>query len=221
MRKVARTGKPVIISVGYASQEEVGFAIDTLRSNGAGDVAALHCVTGYSAEPKLEDMHLKNIQDLKDRFGVISGFSDNNAGIEIPLMAAAAGASIIEKHLILDRQSGGPDAQFSLEPSELKELVARIRTLESGKEKTVVSEVASGKVHYGPVNKLEEYNKRWRRSLFAGKDIKKGELFTKENVRDVRPAFGLETKYYDQVLGRKAAEDIQFATPLSWNLIEK
>ncbi len=219
LRKVAQTKKPVILSVGYASQDEVKFAVDTLRANGSGDIAVLHCVTGYSAEPKLEDMHLTNIRDLRDRFGVVSGFSDNNAGIEIPLMAAAAGASIIEKHLILDRQSGGPDAQFSLEPQELKELVKKIRTLESGKEKATVSDVALGKVHYGPINKLEEYNKRWRRSLFAGKDIKKGELFTKENVRDVRPAFGLETRYYDQVIGKRAVKDIEFADPLSWDLI--
>ena len=219
LKKIAQTGKPVIISFGYSSEEEVQFALDTLRNNGAKDIVALHCVTGYSDQPKLGDVHLRNIKDLRDRFGVISGFSDNNAGIEIPLMAVAAGASVIEKHFILDRKMGGPDARFSIEPQELKELVARTRALESGKENISVPESALGKVHYGPQNELEKYNLRWRRSLFAGKDIKKGELFTKENVRDVRPAFGLETKYYDKVIGRRAAKDIEFATPLSWELI--
>lgn len=219
LRKVAQTGKPVIISFGYSSEEEVQFVLDTLKANGAKDIVALHCVTSYSDQPKLEDMHLRNIVDLQERFRVESGFSDNNAGIDIPVMAVAAGASVIEKHFILNRKMGGPDARFSIEPNELKALVERIRALEFGKEKITVPEIALGKVHYGPTNATEEYNKRWRRSLFAGKDIKKGELFTKENVRDVRPAFGLETKYIDQVLGKKAAKDIEFATPLSWDLI--
>lgn len=220
LRKVAQTGKPVIISFGYSSEEEVKWALDVLRANGAKDIAALYCVTGYSDNPKLEDMHLRNIQDLRDRFGVASGFSDNNAGIEIPLMAAAAGAKVIEKHFILDRKMGGPDARFSIEPQELKELVQRIRALEAGKEKVMVPESALGEVHYGPQNDIEKYNLRWRRSLFAGKDIKKGELLIRDNVRDVRPAFGLETKYYDKVLGKRAAKDIEFATPLSWDLIQ-
>ncbi len=226
LKKVAQTGKPVIVSVGYASEDEVRFAIDTLRAHGSGDIAVLHCVTGYSAHPKWEDMNLKTIQDIRERFGVVAGFSDNNAGIEIPVMAARAGAAIIEKHLILDRKTGGPDAEFSLEPQELKAMVTAIRDLENrGEHKPVPVAMPAcpvgrlGKVHYGPNNKLEEYNKRWRRSLFAGKDIKKGELFTKENVRDVRPAFGLETKFYDKVIGKKAASDIEFGTPLSWDII--
>ncbi len=219
LRKVAETLKPVIISFGYSSEEEVKFALTTLRENGAKDIVALHCVTGYSDQPRLEDMHLRNIQDLHDRFGVVSGFSDNNAGIDIPIMAVAVGASVIEKHFIISRKDGGPDARFSIEPEELKEMVSKIRALESGKKNQVVPEVALGKVHYGPINVIEEYNKRWRRSLFTGKDIKKGELFTKENVRDVRPAFGLETKYFDEIIGKRAAKDIEFATPLSWDLI--
>lgn len=220
LRKIAKTGKPVIISFGYSSEEEVKFAINVLRSNGADKIAALHCVTGYSGNPKLGDMHLANIADLHNRFGVVSGFSDNNAGIEIPVMAVRAGASVVEKHLILDRKFGGPDAQFSLEPREFKEMVRRIREIEGGKSDALPENIL-GKVHYGPQNKLEEYNKRWRRSLFAAKEIKKGELFTEYNVRSVRPAFGLETKFYDEVIGKKAAKDIEFATPLSWNLILK
>ena len=135
------------------------------------------------------------------------------------IFAAASGARIIEKHFILDRNQGGPDARFSLEPSELKELVNRIRAMESGSEKIKVPKKALGVAHYGPVSALEAYNKRWRRSLFAGKDIKKGERFTPQNVRDVRPAFGLETKHYDEVIGKRAAKDIAFATPLTWEMI--
>ena len=220
LRKVAQTGKPVIISFGYSSETEVEFALETLRKFGTEEIVGLHCVTGYAAEPKLEDMRLSNIRDLQERFHVVAGFSDNNAGIDIPLMAVASGASVIEKHFILDRKKGGPDAQFSLEPAELKTLVSRIRALETGKEKVDVRDAALGTPHYGPTNELEEYNKRWRRSLFVGKDIKKGELFTKENVRDVRPAFGLETKHYDEVVGKRASRDIEFATPLSWEMIE-
>lgn len=220
LRKVARTGKPVIMSVGYASLQEIEFALKTLRENGAKDIAVLHCVTGYSGKPEVADMHLSTIKDLQTRFGVVGGFSDNNAGIEIPLMAVAAGAGVIEKHIILDRKQGGPDAQFSLEPSELKEMVRSIRVVESGEMKLSVAQKLLGKSHYGPANALEEYNRRWRRSLFAGEDIKRGELFTRENVRDVRPAFGLETKYYDEVVGKRATKDIDFATPLAWDMVQ-
>ncbi|MDO8564871.1 MAG: pseudaminic acid synthase, partial [bacterium] len=185
LRKVAQTKKPVILSIGYASLEEVQFALDTLRKYGATDIALLHCVTGYAAEPKEEDMHLSTIADIQKRFGVVAGFSDNNAGIEIPLSAVRAGASIIEKHLILDRSLGGPDARFSLLPAEFREMVQSIRAMESGATNIAVPKQTLGTPHYGPMNALETYNKRWRRSLFSGKDIKKGELFTKENVRDV------------------------------------
>ncbi|HBV00764.1 MAG TPA: pseudaminic acid synthase [Candidatus Taylorbacteria bacterium] len=220
LRKIAQTRKPVIISFGYSSEEEIQFALHTLKGFGAKDIVALHCVTGYSDSPRLADMHLSNIEDLRKRFGVVAGFSDNNAGIEIPLMAVASGASVIEKHFILNRSKGGQDAKFSLEPRELKELISRIRALETGTEIVSVPKDALGTPHYGPTNELEAYNKRWRRSLFSGADIKKGEVFTERNVRDVRPAFGLETKYYDEVIGKRATCDISFATPLSWEMIE-
>lgn len=221
LRKVGRTGKPAIMSVGYASVEEIAFALKTLRENGAKEIAVLYCVTGYSSEPVPRDMNLLTIADIKKRFGVVAGFSDNNAGIDIPLMAARSGASIIEKHLILDRKKGGPDAEFSLEPAELKELVLRIRAWEAGREKLMVSKRALGVAHYGPLSETERYNKRWRRSLFSAKEIKKGELFTPQNVRDIRPSFGLETKYFDEVIGKHATTDIPFATPLSWKMIEE
>ena len=221
LRKVARTGKPVIVSIGYASLDEVKFALDTLINNGAKDIAILHCVTGYSGNPKMGDMNLKTIADIRERFGLVSGFSDNNAGIEIPVMAVMAGASIVEKHMILDRKTGGPDSNFSLEPQEFKEMVARIRKVENKNMETEVPEVVLGAIHYGPNNKLEEYNKRWRRSLFAVRAIKAGELFTKDNIRSIRPAFGLTTKYCDELIGKKAVMDIEFATPISWEMVDR
>lgn len=220
LRKVARTGKPVIMSVGYASVEEIEFALKTLRENGAKEIALLHCATGYAEQPEITGIHLSTIRDLQTRFKVVGGFSDNNAGIDIPLLAVASAARILEKHIILDRRRGGPDARFSLEPAELKEMIRQIRTVESGKKAVTVSGQALGKPHYGSTNAIEEYNKRWRRSLFSGRNIRKGELFTKENVRDVRPAFGLSTRYFDGIMGKRAARDIPFATPLSFDVIE-
>ncbi|MDD5431147.1 MAG: pseudaminic acid synthase [Candidatus Pacebacteria bacterium] len=211
LRKIAKTGKPVIMSVGYAPEEEVRFALKTLRDNGAKDIAILHCVTGYSDNPVLEEMNLRTIKDISEKFEVVGGFSDNNAGTEIPVMAALSGAAIIEKHLIISRKDGGPDPRFSVEPAEMKKMIEEIRRAEK----------ALGKIHYGTANQTEEYNKRFRRSLFVSKDIKKGETFTAENIRSVRPAFGLETKYFDEIVGKKATKDIEFGTPLSWEMVDK
>jgi pseudaminic acid synthase len=219
LKYVASTGKPVILSIGYATRDEVEEAIETLRKNGTREIAVLHCVTAYAEVPPVQMMNLRTIRDIATRFGVVSGFSDNNGGIEFPVMAVQGGASIIEKHLILDRALEGPDARFSLEPDELKEMVKQIR--EGVKSSGERWEQALGNAQYGPVNETEEYNRRWRRSLFVAKDMKKGEVFTKENLRDVRPAFGLPTKHYEEVLGKKAAQDIEFATPLTWEMIEK
>ena len=219
LRKVAQTGKPVIISLGYASMEDADFAIRTLRENGAEDIAALHCVTGYETEPDMTNMNLATIKDITDRFSVVGGFSDNNAGIEAPLIAASAGASIIEKHLILSRSVGGPDARFSIEPAEFKLLVEKLKKGDYTTDEAVMSS-ALGRVNYGPASATEEHNKCFRRSLFISKDIKKGERFTPENIRSVRPAFGLHTKHFDEIMGRTAAADIEFGTPLSWDLIK-
>ena len=138
------------------------------------------------------------------------------------MMAVAAGASIIEKHLILRRADGGPDAQFSLEPDELAAMIEHIRVYEDTGvnpfDQGVVAK-AMGDVHYGPLNKTEEYNRRFRRSIFADKDIKKGEALTPTNIRVIRPAFGLEPKFFDSVLGKRAAGDIERGTPITWNMI--
>lgn len=209
LKKVAKTKKPVILSIGYASLAEVKEAIKTLRDNGTKEIAVLHCITSYSNKPMIENMNLKTILDIQKRFNVISGFSDNNAGIEAPIIAAILGASIIEKHFILKRSSGGPDAEFSIEPKEMRQMVENIRRAEK----------AMGKAHYGPANKAEEYNKRFRRSLFAVKDIKRQEQFNKGNIRSIRPAFGLNPKYLRRIIGKKASRDIKIGTPLTWDFI--
>ena len=219
LRKVAQTGKPVIISLGYASMEDADFAIKTLRENGAREIVALHCVTGYETEPDLSAMNLATIKDVAERFGVVPGFSDNNAGIEASLIAAAAGAVVIEKHLILNRKNGGPDARFSVEPGEFKIMVEKLKNGDMPEESKV--KIGLGRVHYGPASETEEHNKRFRRSLFAARDIKKGEKFSSKNIRSVRPAFGLHTRHFDEIIGLTATSDIEFGTPLNWDLIKK
>ncbi len=209
LKRIARTRKPVILSVGFGNLAEIALALKTLRAYGAREIAVLHCVTGYSDRPKLEDMNLSTIMDIRKRFGVVAGFSDNNAGIETAIAAAAYGASIIEKHFILDRRDPSPDARFSITPAEMKLMVETIR----GMEKSL------GRPHYGPSNATEAYNKRFRRSLFVVEDVKRGERFTLKNVRSIRPAFGLPPKFLDQVIGKTAKKDITKGTPLRLGLI--
>ena len=209
--RIANTRKPVIMSVGFASVNEIKTAIESLRANGTRQIAILHCVTAYSKEPKLDEMNLRTIGDISETFGVVAGFSDNNAGNEIPVQAAIAGAAIVEKHLILKRSSGGPDARFSIEPDEFERMTLNIRKAEE----------ALGNVHYGPASPAEEYNKHFRPSIWVIKDIKKGDKFKKENIRCVRPGNGLSPKHYEKILGLRAKVNIEQVTPLSWDLIEK
>lgn len=210
LRRVAQTGKPVIMSVGFASQEEVESALATLRENGAKEIAVLHCVTAYSDRPVIDEMNLKTMLDIRDRYGVVAGFSDNNGGVEVPIVAAAMGASIIEKHFIMEREEGGADARFSVQPEEFKTMVENIRRQERIK----------GIVKYGVQSEQEKQNTFFRRSLFVVKDIKKGELFSAENIRSIRPSSGLPTKYYDGILGKTATQDVERGTPLNWDVIE-
>lgn len=210
LKRVAKTGKPVIMSVGFASLEEIDFSVSVLREHGAKDISLLHCVSMYSEMPDVGDMNLRTISDLRERYGVVSGFSDNNFGTDVPVLAVAAGASIIEKHFTTNRDNGSFDARFSLNAGDWKKMVDEIRKVEK----------ILGEVHYGPANQAEAYNRRFRRSLFVARDMKKGELFTKENVRDIRPADGLETRYFDEILGKAASQDVEAGTPLSWPLIQ-
>ncbi len=210
LKKIASTGKPVIISIGFASRDEAAEAVATLRENGSKDIAVLHCVTAYADTPQADAMNLSTMRDIAERFNAVSGFSDNNGGIEFPIAAVYAGASVLEKHLILDKSAGGPDARFSIEPAELRALVEGVREAER----------ALGSAHYGPTNTEEERYRNLRRSLFAVEDIQAGEAFTRKNVRVIRPAYGLAPKYIDSVLGRTATKNIERGTPLSWELVK-
>lgn len=211
LRRVARTGKPIILSAGFATKDEVAEAVATLREYGALDISILHCVTAYSDDPKTSEINLRTMLDIRDQFSVVPGFSDNNAGIEIPVLAAAMGADIIEKHFMIERAEGGPDARFSVEPNEFAEMVRRIR----------LNEKIMGKVNYGSQGEQEKENTYFRRSLFAVQDIKAGEQFTPENVRSIRPSAGLPTKNFDVIMESFARVDIARGTPLAWDLINK
>ena len=210
LRSIAQTGKPVIMSVGFATYDEVAWAVETLRTNGAKDIIILHCVTGYAGSPDLDAMNLRTMLDIKEKFNVSVGFSDNNAGVVVPVTAVAMGATVIEKHFMIDREEGGPDARFSVQPNEFEEMVKQIRETER----------IMGVVKYGCQSEQEQQNTFFRRSLFVVKDVKKGELYTSENIRSIRPSVGMETKHYDAVLGKKASQDIACGTPLQWKLID-
>ncbi len=188
LKKIAATGKPIIMSVGFATEEEVEYSLSVLRKYGAKEIVLLHCVTAYSDDPQANEMNLQTMLDIPGRFGVPAGFSDNNIGTEIPIVAATMGAVVLEKHFTMDRSLGGPDARFSLEPQEWTHMVQTIRRIETMK----------GKVHYGCQSDKEEQNKFFRRSLFAVADIKVGEAFTPENIRSIRPSIGMPTCHYDE-----------------------
>lgn len=209
LKRLGQTGKPVIVSVGYGSEEEIWAAVKTLRASGAGAIALLHCVTAYDRVTPRADLHLSNIRDLAERFGVVSGFSENAGGIESAVLAVAAGAALVEKHLILDHNNGGPDAVFSITPVELEQMVREIRQMEQ----------ALGSVHYGPISETEKYNRRYRPSLFIARDLTKGEVLTPDNVRCIRPAAGLPPREYERILGKRVNRNVGRGTPLSWNLI--
>ena len=207
IKKIAQTGKPVIISSGMASKGELEEAVNLLRENGTTQICMLKCTSAYPSKP--EDANLLTIKNMKESFNVIGGLSDHTLGIEVPIASVCLGARVIEKHFTLSRESGSPDDAFSLTPSEFKQMVDSVRIV----EKTL------GVIKYGGVKK-EQSSKNYRRSLFVTKDIKKGEIFTSDNIRSIRPYHGLHTKYYEDILGKTAREDIEFGTPLSWKLID-
>lgn len=198
---VASKDKPIIISTGVAELEDIEEAIDACRRMGNNQISLLKCTSAYPTP--LEEMNLKTIPDMIERFDSVIGLSDHTLGIETAIAAVSLGAKIIEKHFILDRKIGGADASFSLEPDQFKSMVEAIRNTEK----------ALGEVTY----KLSEKSKKSRefsRSLFVVKDIKAGEELTEENVRSIRPGFGLAPKYLKQILGKKAQFDVKKGTPL-------
>lgn len=206
IQKMAGTGKPLIMSTGMASLEEVEEAVQTARRAGATQIALLKCTSAYPAPP--EEMNLRTIPELAKRFDVPVGLSDHTMGITAPVAAVAVGACIIEKHLTLSRSTPGPDSAFSLEPQEFKAMVEAVRT----------GEKALGEVHFGPSAK-EQSSRVFRRSLFVVQDVKRDETFTPANVRSIRPGYGLHTRHLQEVLGKRATRDIERGTPLSWELI--
>jgi N-acetylneuraminate synthase len=206
IERMASTGKPLIISTGMASLGEIQEAVQAARNMGATQIALLKCTSAYPAPA--EEMNLRSIPHLAEAFHVPVGLSDHSLGIAVPVAAVALGACIIEKHLALSRGIPGPDSAFSLEPDEFKAMVEAVRAAEK----------AVGEVRYG-VSKREAKSHVFRRSLFVVKDIRAGEVFTEENVRSIRPGYGLAPKYLKDILGRRAARDISRGTPLGWSIV--
>lgn len=206
LKKIGQTKKPVIMSRGMASSEEIETAIMTLKKNGSPQAAVLHCVSSYPAKP--EEMNLATIPDLVKRFNVIAGLSDHTLGITSALASIGLGACIIEKHFTLKRSDGGPDAAFSLEPEEMKQLTKAARE----------AQISIGKANYD-LNGNEKQMSAYRRSLFVVENIKAGEKFSHNNIKCIRPAFGLSPVYLDKIIGKIAKQDIERGTPLSWDLI--
>jgi pseudaminic acid synthase len=206
LKKIAATGKPVIMSTGMASLAEIDEAVDTLRRGGAGPLTLLKCTSSYPAPP--EDANLRTIPALAEIFGCPAGLSDHTMGSSTAIAAVALGASIIEKNFTLSRADGGPDGSFSMEPEEFKQMARDIRSVEK----------ALGRVSFELTEK-EAQSRVFRRSIFVVEDMKAGELFTEKNIRSIRPGGGLHSRYLPEVLGRRAAADLSRGTPLSWNFV--
>jgi len=204
----AGTGKPIIMSTGMASIAEIKDAMDTARKAGAKDITLLKCVSSYPTEP--EDMNLATIPDMKKRFNCSVGLSDHTLGIGVAVAAVTLGATVVEKHFTDCQSSSSPDSFFSLTPSDMRSMVDSIRTAEK----------SIGNVYYG-ISKKEKTSRVFRRSLFAVRDIKKGERFTENNIRSIRPAYGLSPKHIKKVLGKKAARNIPKGSPLKKYMIAK
>jgi len=206
LRKVASTGKPVILSTGMATFDEISEAVETLRAAGCRHMALLKCTSAYPAEPA--EMHLRTIVHMAEAFGLPVGLSDHTLGLAVPVASVALGACIIEKHLTLRREDGGPDAAFSLEPHEFKHMVEAVRE----------AEASLGSVNYRPSPK-ESASRIFRRSLFVVRDMQPGERFTTENVRSIRPGHGMAVKEFGRVLASKAACAIKRGTPLREDMV--
>ncbi len=198
---IAKTKKPLILSTGMATLKEIEEAVDTAKKAGTKDIILLKCVSSYPARP--EEMNLRTIPDMAKRFNLPVGLSDHTIGVATSIAAVCLGAKLVEKHFCLSRKIETPDSFFSLEPKEFKLLVENIRIVEK----------ALGEVHYG-LTEEEKRSRVFRRSLFAIKDIEKGEVISEENVKSIRPAYGLPPKYIKKIIGRKAKLKIRYGTPI-------
>lgn len=207
IKRCAETGKPIIISTGAATVDDIDLAIKTCKDVGNNQIALLKCTSAYPTP--YNEVNLKQIQSLKDKYNVIVGLSDHTLGIEVPIASVVMGAKIIEKHFILSRNSNGLDKKFSLEPHEFKQMVKAIRNVEQ----------AMGNGSFEITSRVKNAIK-FRRSLFAVADIKKGDKFTSNNIKSLRPGLGLHPKYCHKIIGKTASKNIERGTPLDWDLIE-
>jgi pseudaminic acid synthase len=208
IRRVAATGKPVIISTGMASEQEIDKAVSSARNAGCQDLILLKCTSSYPAP--VDQAHLRALPVLKERFHCQVGLSDHTMGLAIPLASVAMGATLIEKHVTLARANGTVDAAFSLEPHEVKDLVTEMHRVWQ----------AMGQAALG-CNTAEEHSLAYRRSLYVAKDIAEGEPFTKENLRAIRPGFGLAPEHLEAVLGRPALKPLKMGEPMRWDYVTK
>jgi N-acetylneuraminate synthase len=207
IRKVAATGKPIIMSTGMSTRDEIREAVDAARQEGCRDLILLKCTSSYPTDPG--DSHLRTIPHIQALFDVQVGLSDHTLGIGAAIAATALGATVIEKHFTLSRAEGGVDSAFSLEPPEMASLVREARTAHH----------ALGEIRLEPAQN-EKAMLRFRRSLYVSKDIEAGEAFTEHNLRVIRPGLGLAPKYYDEIIGRKAVKAAKRGTPVSLDFVE-
>lgn len=208
IRRAAKTKKPLVISTGMATEKEIAESVEAARSAGCKDLVLLKCTSAYPADPS--DIHLRTLPALAKKFDCLAGLSDHTLGISVSVAAVACGAVMLERHLTLDRREGGVDSAFSLEPAEFKELTASCQK----------AQLALGKETYGPSLK-EKASLCFRRSLYVVEDVRQGEAFTKQNVRNIRPGYGLPPKCVDAVLGKKAAKNLSKGTAFRWDFIKK
>jgi len=204
---VASKGKPVIISTGIAEIQDIELAISACKSQGNNDITILKCTSAYPADPA--DANLKTISDIQKRFNVKVGLSDHTMGIEAPMIAVAMGAQVIEKHFILDKSIGGADAHFSLDEKEFKQMIDAVR----------LTEKIMGGIDYEMTEKKQK-SRQFSRSLFITKDVKIGETISKDNIRSIRPGFGLHPKELPNIIGKKFSASQEKGTPLSWDMIQ-
>lgn len=207
IRKVARTGKPIIASTGMTTVSELADLVQTARDNGCADLTLLKCTSSYPSSP--EGTNLRTISHMRELFGCDVGLSDHTLGIGVAVASVALGATVIEKHFTLSRADGGVDAAFSLEPDEMAQLVRECRA----------AALAMGEVRY-EMAEQEKKSLQFRRSLYIAEDMRAGDVLTEKNLRRIRPGHGLSPKHYDALLGQKVRCDVKRGTPMSWELVE-
>lgn len=207
IKYIASKHKPIILSTGIAMEEDIQLALNTIRGEGCNDITLLKCTSAYPAP--IEDANLLTIPDMKHRFGVKVGLSDHTEGSVVPMAAVALGAEVVEKHFIIDRSIGGPDSAFSMEAPEFKAMVDSIRQVEK----------ALGEVKY-PTEPSKIKGREFCRSLYVAQPMKKGDVITEENVRSVRPGYGLHPKYLSELIGHKVNCDLEIGERMSWKIIE-